>query len=128
MVHDGSEPACPRCGAPIDITKRVTDSGWMEQPMIADMTRLRCGDIRCQIAGTLVPAIEFSLAHDDWIYFSHHALLWTDTRCALRRRQVGHLRRPQQQRHPVAQRRGIGGESKGAHLDRPARRGRGPAG
>jgi hypothetical protein len=46
----------------------------MEQPMIANMTRLRCGDTRCQIAGTLVPAVEFSLGRDDWIYFSHHVL------------------------------------------------------
>lgn len=84
QVHDGDTLACPRCGAPIDITARVTDSGWMEQPMIADLTRLRCGDTRCQIAGTLVPAVEFSLGRDDWIYFSHHVLLWTDTLCTLR--------------------------------------------
>ncbi|MGD0065182.1 MAG: hypothetical protein ABSB76_17250 [Streptosporangiaceae bacterium] len=25
LVHDGSEPSCPLCGAPIDITARVTD-------------------------------------------------------------------------------------------------------
>jgi hypothetical protein len=37
-VHDGSLPACPLCGAPID----------------------------------------------DWIYFSHHVLLWTDAVCTLR--------------------------------------------
>jgi uncharacterized protein (AIM24 family) len=78
LVHDGSGPSCPLCGAPIDITARVTDSGWMEQPMIGDMTRLRCGDTRCQIAGTLVPVAEFSLGRNDWIYFSHHVLLWTD--------------------------------------------------
>jgi uncharacterized protein (AIM24 family) len=78
QVHDASAPACPLCGAPIDITARVTDSGWMEQPMIGDMTRLRCGDTRCQIAGTVVPVAEFSLGRDDRIYFSHHVLLWTD--------------------------------------------------
>jgi uncharacterized protein (AIM24 family) len=83
-VHDRSLPACPLCGAPIDITARVTDSGWMEQPMIEDMTRLRCGDTRCQIAGTVVPAVEFSLGRHDWIYFSHHVLLWTDAVCTLR--------------------------------------------
>jgi uncharacterized protein (AIM24 family) len=78
LVHDASAPACPHCGAPIDITARVTDSGWMEQPMIGDMTRLRCGDTRCQIAGTVVPVAEFSLGRNDWIYFAHHVLLWTD--------------------------------------------------
>jgi uncharacterized protein (AIM24 family) len=84
QIYEGDVSACPRCGAGIDITARVTDSGWMEQPMIADMTRLRCGDTRCQIAGTLVPAVEFSLGQRDWIYFSHHVLLWTDAVCALR--------------------------------------------
>jgi uncharacterized protein (AIM24 family) len=56
----------------------------MEQPMIADMTRLRCGDTRLQVAGTLVPAVEFSLGRHDWVYFSHHVLLWTDAVCTLR--------------------------------------------
>jgi hypothetical protein len=83
-VHDGSSPSCPLCGAPIDITARVTDSGWMEQPMIGDMTRIRCGDTRCQIAGTLVQVAEFSLGSSDWIYFSHHALLWTDALTSVR--------------------------------------------
>lgn len=78
QVHDASASSCPACGAPIDITAKVTDSGWMEQPMIGDMTRLSCGDTRCQIAGTLVPVAEFSLGRNDWIYFSHHVLLWTD--------------------------------------------------
>lgn len=84
QIHDGGSPSCPLCGAPIDITARVTDSGWMEQPMIGDMTRLRCGDTRCQIAGTLVPVAEFSLGRNDWIYFSHHVLLWTDGVTTLR--------------------------------------------
>jgi hypothetical protein len=51
----------------------------MEQPMIQSMTRIRCGNTRCQIAGTLTPAAEFDLAPDDWIYFAPHALLWVDT-------------------------------------------------
>jgi hypothetical protein len=68
--------SCLLCGAPVDI--RVTGSGWMEQPTIQSMTRIRCGDTRCQIAGTLTPAAEFALAPDDWIYFAPHALLWAD--------------------------------------------------
>jgi hypothetical protein len=51
----------------------------MEQPMIQSMTRIRCGKTRCQIAGTLTPAVEFDRAPDDWIYFPPHALLWADT-------------------------------------------------
>jgi uncharacterized protein (AIM24 family) len=68
--------SCPLCGAPVDI--RVTNSGWMEQPMIKSMTRIRCGNTRCQIAGTLTPVAEFDLAPDDWVYFAPHALLWAD--------------------------------------------------
>ena len=73
--------SCPLCGAPVDI--RVTNSGWMEQPMIHSMTRIRCGKTRCQIAGTLTPVAEFALAPDDWVYFAPHALLWADTATAL---------------------------------------------
>jgi hypothetical protein len=72
---------CPLCGAPLDI--RFTASGWMEQPMIQSMTRIRCGKTRCQIAGTLTPAAEFDLAPDDWIYFAPHALLWADAALTL---------------------------------------------
>jgi uncharacterized protein (AIM24 family) len=32
----------------------------------------------------VVPAVEFSLGRHDWIYFSHHVLLWTDAVCTLR--------------------------------------------
>jgi hypothetical protein len=72
---------CTLCGAPVDI--RVTGSGWMEQPMIQSMTRIRCGDTRCQVAGTLTPVAEFALAPDDWVYFAPHALLWADTAITL---------------------------------------------
>jgi uncharacterized protein (AIM24 family) len=67
---------CPLCGAPAEV--RVTASEWMEQPMIQSMTRIRCGNSRCQIAGTLAPAAEFDLAADDLIYFAPHALLWAE--------------------------------------------------
>jgi uncharacterized protein (AIM24 family) len=50
----------------------------MEQPMIGDMTRLSCGQIRVQILGTVVPAAEFSLAADDTVYFTPPALLWAE--------------------------------------------------
>jgi uncharacterized protein (AIM24 family) len=41
------------------------------------MAKLQFGQSYCQIAGTTVPVAEFSLAQNDWIYFSHHVLLWT---------------------------------------------------
>jgi uncharacterized protein (AIM24 family) len=75
--------SCPLCGAPVDIRVQVTGSGWMEQPMIQSMTRIRCGKTRCQIAGTLTPAAEFDLAPGDWIYFAPHALLWADAATTL---------------------------------------------
>jgi biogenesis AIM24-like protein len=73
-----SASTCTLCGAPIDIRSRVTDSGWMEQPMISDMTRLSCGQTRVQILGTVVPAAEFSLAPDDAVYFVPPALRWVE--------------------------------------------------
>jgi uncharacterized protein (AIM24 family) len=42
------------------------------------MARLQFGQSHVQIAGTTVPVAEFSLADNDWIYFSHHVLLWTE--------------------------------------------------
>jgi len=47
------------------------------------MARLQFGQSHVQIAGTTVPVAEFSLAPEDWIYFSHHVLLWTEPRTRL---------------------------------------------
>jgi uncharacterized protein (AIM24 family) len=41
------------------------------------MAKLQFGQSYCQIAGSTVPVAEFNLAPNDWIYFSHHVLLWT---------------------------------------------------
>jgi len=80
---DPGSPTCPMCGAPVDIRSVVSDSGWVEQPPIRDMTRLQFGQSHVQIAGTTVPVAEFSLAPEDWIYFSHHVLLWTEPQTRL---------------------------------------------
>ena len=80
---DPGSPTCPLCGAPVDIRSVVSDSGWVEQPPIRDMARLQLGQSHCQIAGTTVPAAEFTLAPEDWIYFSHHVLLWTEPQTRL---------------------------------------------
>ena len=80
---DPSAPTCPLCGAPVDIRSSVSDSGWVEQPPIKDMARLQFGQSHCQIAGTTVPVAEFNLAPNDWIYFSHHVLLWTEPQTRL---------------------------------------------
>ena len=75
---DPQSPTCPLCGAPVDIKDIVSDSGWIEQPPIRDMARLQFGQSHCQIEGTTVPVVDFSLAQQDMVYFSHHVLLWTD--------------------------------------------------
>ena len=80
---DPNSPTCPLCGAPVDIRSVVSDSGWVEQPPIKDMARLQFGRPDVQIAGTTVPVAEFNLAPDDWIYFSHHVLLWTEPQTRL---------------------------------------------
>jgi uncharacterized protein (AIM24 family) len=80
---DPSSPTCPLCGAPVDIQSVVSDTGWVEQPPIRDMARLQLGRSSVQIAGTTVPVAEFNLAPDDWIYFSHHVLLWTEPQTRL---------------------------------------------
>jgi hypothetical protein len=71
----GQAVSCPWCGAPIDGRLKVSESGWMEQPTIPSMTRLSCGKINCQITGSYVPAAEFALPADEWIYFSSQVLL-----------------------------------------------------
>jgi uncharacterized protein (AIM24 family) len=78
MPSDGGGGTCPHCGAPVDVRERVSDSGWIEQPAIRDMARIRFSRSTCQISGTYVPVAEFSLHDDDWVYFSHHVLLHTD--------------------------------------------------
>jgi len=47
------------------------------------MARLQFGQSHVQIAGTTVPVAEFALAPQDFIYFSHHVLLWADPQAQL---------------------------------------------
>ena len=79
----GEDGACPNCGAPADITLRAAESGWVEQPPIKDLARIKFNRSTCQISGRYVPVAEMNLAGEDWVYFSHHALLHTDTRVQL---------------------------------------------
>jgi uncharacterized protein (AIM24 family) len=83
MASEGAGSACQFCGAPVDIKLRVSDSGWMEQPPIKDMARIRFSRSTCQISGAYVPVAEMGLHDDDWVYFSHHVLLHTDPRVRL---------------------------------------------
>ena len=83
MASEGGNGTCPHCGAPADVRRRVSDSGWVEQPPIRDMARIRFGRSTCQISGTYVPVADMGLHDDDWVYFSHHVLLHTEPRVRL---------------------------------------------
>ncbi len=77
LPSDAQAVNCPNCGAPVDVSAVVSGSGWVEQPPVRDMARIQFGRSRCQVAGTLVPSVDFALAADEGVYFSHHTLLWT---------------------------------------------------
>ena len=81
----GDATSCPGCGAPVDITRKPSASGWIELPRAADMARIQCGRSSLQIEGTLVPVADFSLAEGDSVYFAHHELLWKESRVHLER-------------------------------------------
>lgn len=78
LPSDPTATACPNCGAPVDLTAVVSDSGWQEQPAVKDMARIQFGQSSCQIEGSYVPVADFNLRGDQWIYFSHHTLLWRE--------------------------------------------------
>ena len=69
---------CPGCGAPIDITRKANESGWLELPPARDLARIQAGRSSLQIEGTQVPVADFKLADGDGVYFGHHELLWKD--------------------------------------------------
>jgi uncharacterized protein (AIM24 family) len=62
----------------MDVRALVSDSGWQKQPPIADMARIQVGQSTCQIEGMYVPTADFNLRGSEWIYFSHHTLLWAE--------------------------------------------------
>src|SRR4051812_2501072 len=78
-ASDGSALSCQACGAAVNVKSVVSRSGWAELPGRRDMAKLQFGNSFCQIEGTYVPVADMNLAADDWVYFSHHVLLWMDT-------------------------------------------------
>ena len=78
MESQPTGTSCPACGAPIDVTKSVSNSGWVKQPPIADMAKIQFAHSSAQIAGSYVPVTEVNLAKDEWVYFAHHVLLHVD--------------------------------------------------
>ncbi len=83
LPSDGSGRSCPNCGAPVDVRLRVSKSGWIKQPPIEDMARIRFNRSTCQVSGTYVPVAEMALHPEDWVYFHHHVLLHTDPQVRL---------------------------------------------
>jgi len=79
LAGDGTALSCPACGAAVDVKAVVSRSGWSELPGRRDMAKLQFGNSYCQIEGTYVPVADMNLAANDWVYFSHHVLLWMDT-------------------------------------------------
>ncbi|MBV9593832.1 MAG: AIM24 family protein, partial [Actinobacteria bacterium] len=78
LPSDASVASCPNCGAPVDVRALVSESGWVKQPPIADLARIQFGQSSVQVEGTQVPIADFTLVGEEWIYFSHHVLLWAD--------------------------------------------------
>jgi uncharacterized protein (AIM24 family) len=83
LPSDASGVSCPNCGAPTDVRKIVTRSGWEQQPPIADLARLQFGQSYVQIEGSQVPVADFTFGGPESIYFAHSSLLWTDTSARL---------------------------------------------
>jgi len=81
---DAGAVSCPACGAPLDVRLRETESGWYEMPPIQDMARLQFGQSTCQIEGSYVPVADMNLVAGDWVYFTHHVLLWADPQVEIR--------------------------------------------
>ena len=70
--------SCPSCGAEVDLAALVSESGWVQLPGRRDMAKLQFGHSYCQIEGSFVPVADVALAGDDFVYFSHHVLLWME--------------------------------------------------
>ncbi len=83
QVSDGTALSCPACGAAVDVHAIVTNSGWVELPGRRDMAKIQFGQSFCQVEGNYVPVADMELAAGESVYFSHHMLLWKDTRVEL---------------------------------------------
>jgi uncharacterized protein (AIM24 family) len=77
-TSSGAGSTCPNCGAPVDVSRRTTTSGWTELPAIPDMTRIQIGQSSAQIMGKLVPAADVRLAAGEGVFFPQHNLLWQE--------------------------------------------------
>src|SRR5215475_11373323 len=77
-LNEKSALTCGACGAPLDASNLVSESGWREAPRLRDMTEIQFGSSTCQVEGEIVPVAEINLGAGDSIFFEHHVLLWKD--------------------------------------------------
>jgi uncharacterized protein (AIM24 family) len=80
---DAGLAACPRCGATLTGHTISTRSGWQQLPGRKDMAKIQFGDSFCQIEGAYVPVADMNLAPGDGVFFTHHVLLWKDSKIAV---------------------------------------------
>jgi uncharacterized protein (AIM24 family) len=71
-------PNCDRCGAPLDVRDRVSDSGWRQAPRLRDLSEVHFGASSLQVDTGAVPVAELTLDSADTVFFEHHAMLWKD--------------------------------------------------
>ncbi|MBV9484762.1 MAG: AIM24 family protein [Frankiaceae bacterium] len=82
---DPTGASCVSCGAAFDVRRVVSAAGWVKQPPIKDMARLKAGQSRVQISGSYVPVTEVDLAASESIYFAHNTILHLDPSVTLTR-------------------------------------------
>ncbi len=70
--------SCRTCGAPLDVAKVVTQSGWRSVPRVRDATSFAFSQSSCEVEGEIVPVISITLGDGDWVFFEHHTLLWKE--------------------------------------------------
>jgi len=86
---EATRTSCSTCGAPLDVAKTVSASGWREAPRLRDMTEFKAGNGTCQIVGEVVPVAEFTLTDADVVFFEQHTLLWKQREVSLAGRALG---------------------------------------
>lgn len=82
-LNTAGATTCRSCGAPLDVSNLVSESGWREAPRIRDMTEINFNSSTCQVEGDVVPVAEINLGQGDAIFFEHHVMLWKDERVPL---------------------------------------------
>jgi uncharacterized protein (AIM24 family) len=70
--------SCDRCGAPLDVRDKVSDSGWRQAPQLRDLTEVHFSASTISADVGVVPVAEVALDPSDSVYFEHHTMLWKE--------------------------------------------------